>query len=45
MNNFDFLRNEKKFEVFANRAIAAEQSYNIDTGVCISVCRQLWSLR
>ena len=40
MNNFDFLRNEKKFEVFANRAIAAEQSYNIDTGVCISVCRQ-----
>ncbi|MGF6905791.1 DEAD/DEAH box helicase family protein [Fusobacterium sp. PH5-44] len=40
MSNFNFLKEEKQFESFAEIAITAEKLYNINTNVCVSTCRQ-----
>ena len=40
MSNFNFLKEEKQFESFAETAITAEKLYNINTNVCVSTCRQ-----
>ncbi|MGN1085234.1 MAG: DEAD/DEAH box helicase family protein [Lachnospiraceae bacterium] len=40
MTNFDFLKNESKFESFAEAAIAAERIFSIDTATCILSCRR-----
>ena len=35
MNNFDFLKKDKKFDSFADIAITAENLYHIDTASCV----------
>ena len=35
MNNFDFLKKDKKFDGFADIAITAENLYHIDTASCV----------
>ena len=40
MTNFDFLKNEPRFERFAEAAIAAERILHIDTEACVLNCRR-----
>jgi len=40
MTNFDFLNSDKKFSFFANTAIAAEITYNVDTASSVINCRR-----
>ena len=35
MTNFDFLKKDKKFDSFADAAIAAERVFNIDAATCV----------
>ena len=38
--NFDFLKQDPKFSVFADMAIAAEKSFSVDPSLCILGCRR-----
>ena len=40
MTNFDFLKNEKKFDSFADTAVTAEKLLNIDIDSCVLNCRR-----
>ena len=40
MNNFDFLKTDKRFDSFADVAIAAEKLLNIDVDSCVTNCRR-----
>ena len=40
MSNFDFLKNEKKFDSFSNVAVTAEKLLNIDIDSCVLNCRR-----
>lgn len=40
MTNFDYLKNEPKFSSFADAAIIAEKSYQIDASTCTLNCRR-----
>lgn len=40
MSNFDFLKNEKKFDSFYNVAVTAEKLLNIDIDSCVLNCRR-----
>ena len=40
MTNFDYLKNEPKFNSFADAVIIAERSYQIDAATCILNCRR-----
>ena len=40
MTNFDFLKQDKRFEGFADVAIAAENLLHIDVDSCVSNCRR-----
>ena len=40
MTNFDFLKKEQQFDVFADAAIAAEQVLNTDNANCVIGCRR-----
>ena len=40
MGNFDYLKEEKRFETFSNVAIAAEKVLYIDPGLCVMNCRR-----
>ena len=40
MTNFDFLKQDKRFDGFADAAIAAEKVLHIDVGSCVSNCRR-----
>lgn len=40
MTNFDFLKNEAKFNSFSDIAVVAEKTLNIDTLTCIINCRR-----
>ena len=40
MTNFDFLKKEEKFNLFADIAIAAEKTIRIDRGSCVINCRR-----
>lgn len=39
MGNFDFLKSDTRFEVFAETAISAERTYHINPAVCALACR------
>ncbi len=38
--NFDYLKDDPQFEIFADAAIAAEKIYSIDPGACVLNCRR-----
>ena len=40
MTNFDFLKNEEKFDSFAETAVTAEKLLNIDIDSCVLNCRR-----
>ena len=40
MGNFDYLKEEKRFDTFSNVAIAAEKVLYIDPGLCVMNCRR-----
>ena len=40
MTNFDFLKEDKQFESFADVAISAEKLLHIDVDACVSNCRR-----
>ncbi|MBQ2176066.1 MAG: DEAD/DEAH box helicase family protein, partial [Alphaproteobacteria bacterium] len=40
MTNFDFLKNDKKFDSFAETAMTAEKLLNIDIDSCVLNCRR-----
>ena len=40
MTNFDFLKQDKQFELFADIAIAAENVLHIDISTCVINCRR-----
>ena len=40
MTNFDYLKADPQFEIFADAAIAAEKIYSIDPGACVLNCRR-----
>ena len=40
MTNFDFLKTDKRFDSFADVAIAAENLLHIDIDSCVSNCRR-----
>ena len=40
MTNFDFLKNDKKFDSFAKTAMTAEKLLNIDIDSCVLNCRR-----
>lgn len=40
MTNFDYLKNEPKFNSFADAAIIAEKSYKVDASTCALNCRR-----
>ena len=40
MTNFDYLKNEPKFNTFSDVAIAAEKTLYIDPASCIVNCRR-----
>lgn len=40
MTNFDFLKNDKQFELFADTAIAAERVFTVDFATCAVNCRR-----
>lgn len=40
MTNFDFLKKEEKFNIFADVAIAAEKTIRVDLGSCVINCRR-----
>ena len=40
MSNFDYLKEEKRFDTFSNVAIAAEKVLYIDPGLCVMNCRR-----
>lgn len=40
MTNFDYLKNEQKFNSFADVAISAERIIHIDKDACIINCRR-----
>ena len=40
MTNFDFLKQDKRFDGFADVAIAAENLLHIDVDSCVSNCRR-----
>ena len=40
MTNFDFLKNDKKFDTFSDTAVTAEKILNIDIDSCVLNCRR-----
>ena len=40
MTNFDFLKNDKRFDSFSDVAISAENLLHIDVDACVSNCRR-----
>ena len=44
MGNFDYLKEEKRFNTFSNVAIAAEKVLYIDPGLCVMNCRRAMEL-
>jgi len=44
MTNFDFLKKEEQFATFADAAIAAEKTLNIDIATCVINCRRAMEL-
>lgn len=40
MTNFDFLKEEKRFDSFTDVAISAEKLYNVDIDSCVLACRR-----
>ena len=40
IGNFDYLKEEKRFDTFSNVAIAAEKVLYIDPGLCVMNCRR-----
>lgn len=44
MTNFDFLTQQKQFEIFSGAAVAAEQVFGVDVASCAVMCRRALEL-